>query len=850
LTGLLAFILLTALASCAGRTGLPLEPGPAAAPGGPGGAAPGRSLALAAAPAAALPAVTRQAALPLPADQVPPTAAARLEVLQAELARSVSAEAIPLHAPQREDSRPLLSVVREYIEDEAPGTVPPYHIKWTEQLPGDLDLNGEVNAADIIPLARYFNLDQSGFLALQPDGYDLFRQLDADGNGLIGSSDLQVIAAHFHEHIDGYRVYRRQPGGAWHYLPDPASATHPLTAPRADLVARAGAAALSGPLACEYIDNPAPGDYQYKVVPCFTLAPQEGIASFVSPVIVFAAGTDFPISPATLAWPDSTAIAGQPYAANFNFAPVEASAFPVTLRFDTDSDGEYDFDATVPAGTGELAQAVALPPPGPHQVVVLYTDALGRRGFWSWWVTVRAANHAPHVSLQLDLPDRTVPCQLKVLDNSSDPDGDALTTSLTLQHGGEPSQPFNGTQVCWEPGDYVVAAEAVDPFGASATAQLSFTLNSDQTASPQWDITTLPYAAGTRFHSWTSIGRKPAVTFTEDTAAAAKFARALDTRGTQWPAAAGAATLPPLPASPDTLSSTSLREVNGRPAVLQLYGGSIRNLFGFKLDLVVANDSEAASWAAPVTLPVPGIYLASGKEFALAGGRPAFTAPKDGAQVFYRALDESGSAWPDTPQTIGSASGYDSRLVQVGDHLAVFFTTQDSRLSFVRSSDTAGSSWSAPVSVPGAADSIVLALPSGRPLIISQQHSNSSSRYELYATQALTDSWGTWSPLQRLPAFFSSTTSRTLDSMFVMSGGKVCAVYADPAGLQVLYSASPDGLPASWSTPAVVDNRGACGDDCTALDVDGQPAAFYRVQTGPAVGTADPPLEVRFARMK
>jgi hypothetical protein len=77
---------------------------------------------------------------------------------------------------------------------------------WTEINKGDLDLNGEVNAADLAPIAQNFN---SSYNAADP-----FRRnfpaywIDGDGNGVINGADLTPIGQHYKSAVAGYNVRR------------------------------------------------------------------------------------------------------------------------------------------------------------------------------------------------------------------------------------------------------------------------------------------------------------------------------------------------------------------------------------------------------------------------------------------------------------------------------------------------------------------------------------------------------------------------------------------------------------------------------------------------------------------
>ncbi|MEZ5336844.1 MAG: hypothetical protein R3F46_01140 [bacterium] len=103
---------------------------------------------------------------------------------------------------------------------ERPGSV---LLSWTERLAGDYDGNGEVNAADLTPLAREWNAAVayddpalhggiSGWPSGDPAGAGarnwLLARVDGDGNGLINQSDITPIAVHWKERLSGYLLER------------------------------------------------------------------------------------------------------------------------------------------------------------------------------------------------------------------------------------------------------------------------------------------------------------------------------------------------------------------------------------------------------------------------------------------------------------------------------------------------------------------------------------------------------------------------------------------------------------------------------------------------------------------
>jgi len=78
-----------------------------------------------------------------------------------------------------------------------------FDLSWGYYSTGDYDQNGEVNIADLTPIAGRFK--QS---AVDGDRDGLDRLLDGDGNTEINLADITPIASNFHNLVAGYRVFR------------------------------------------------------------------------------------------------------------------------------------------------------------------------------------------------------------------------------------------------------------------------------------------------------------------------------------------------------------------------------------------------------------------------------------------------------------------------------------------------------------------------------------------------------------------------------------------------------------------------------------------------------------------
>jgi PKD repeat protein len=114
--------------------------------------------------------------------------------LKRELARVLQENAgrIAAQAPRTDASAPALSL------DEGSLT-----LNWDHACQGDYDQNGEVNVADLTPIAQHF-LETSGGGPFPRDSVQ--SVIDGDGNGEINIADLSPIGSNFQARVGSYEV--------------------------------------------------------------------------------------------------------------------------------------------------------------------------------------------------------------------------------------------------------------------------------------------------------------------------------------------------------------------------------------------------------------------------------------------------------------------------------------------------------------------------------------------------------------------------------------------------------------------------------------------------------------------
>jgi hypothetical protein len=780
-----------------------------------------------------------------------------LAQLETELARQLSsAGSVPPSAPHGSGTAPLVYITTD-ASSAGPGTMPALLLQWAEALPGDLDLNGEVNSADLQPLARFFNLDLAEVASKvitaggPSDVSAWFARLDGDGNGVLTLGDIKPIADHFNQRLDGYRVYRRQPGAAdWQALPDPAAPSNPLAAMRLP-----GAPSPPQPLVYTFTESPAPtGELEYMVVPVYLAGAQEGTPSNARAVRLYPAGTTVNIWAARLTQFPNICMLGEELEVVFNLMDIPAASFPVQLEFDVDSDGRYEARQTVSAPADGIVQRLAFAAAGTYPVRVrIASPGDGQSGFWTEWpVAVRDGNRPPQARLQLLLDDRSAPSYLSCsADGTNDPDGDQLTTEFLLQRPGQRAPQLLTDLQLTEPGEYKLVLVATDALGAVSKASASFVLDAAAALGSAWRGSSvytgaLPYNNGIMA---AQVGGHPALL------ANGQLYTAASADGGQWASAAR----PPAP-EPDAQFGTlyQLADVNGRPALVEV---AARGMLDWSMYYTVAQDAAGSSWSPAFLVPSGANPYVDRPLLGVVAGRPALAWPSfsgSGPGAWYlRANDDYGLDWPAAPQFVSLGSSSRPNLCSYAGRPALLTSVTDSAghtvLALTEALDAAGTQWGNPrnlLTSPIAASTLQLSFPhDGLPLVSGMVYSQIGQPSGPDVFQAALNASGSlWSPPQALP-LPADDIGQYPDSQVALCGGRPCVAYLDRFGQQLMFSMLQDGT-AIWSTPETIDNRGNCSNSCLLLEVDGAPAVFYDAQlTFPNAGSGAPAQhEVRFAR--
>ncbi len=81
-------------------------------------------------------------------------------------------------------------------------------IEWEEKLVGDYDNDGDVDPADVIPIAEHFYGELGDGLNDDVESY-----LDGNKDGIIDTKDITMVASNMFAKVIGYNVYRGTKGG-------------------------------------------------------------------------------------------------------------------------------------------------------------------------------------------------------------------------------------------------------------------------------------------------------------------------------------------------------------------------------------------------------------------------------------------------------------------------------------------------------------------------------------------------------------------------------------------------------------------------------------------------------------
>lgn len=620
-------------------------------------------------------------------------------------------------------------------------------------------------------------------------------RIDGDFNGEINIADITPIATHWNHKLSGYKVFRKGPGDdSYHMIPKPGDAASPVSLSRPVVD-------NNRPVRYVMADNQTEnGSYEYYVSAFDSIAGSEGPQSLHAIAVIDnggGPGNDPPIA-ALIANPTS---GDEPLDVTLDASgSVDTDGSITKYEWDWDGDGTFDFDSGTDNSVAHTYLAA-----GGYNPAVRVTDNENATDTQSTTVTVNAVGPNTDPIADVTANPTEGDAALDVAFNgsgSSDPDGtivqyewdwtgdgsyDASGASATINHlytvggnymarmrvtdnrggtdtdtvqiiihGTVPTNPVaalvadpttgnpplnvnfdasgstddgNITDYEWDldgDGTFNEAPEEAS-FRGTSTASYNYADPGIYPASVRVtdndDLTdTASQAINVAVHGWyvvpiiamgdrgkycklVVVDGKPAVCYFSFFPNGLFYVRALDDDGLSWSAEGSGSTNPPLHLdnTPNSGYWNSMAIVDGNPAISYYQDDQDT---GWPLKYIRATDPQGSAWGAPQelddvgTITFPGGYTS----MQIIEGNPAiafFDASGPGSR-FLRANDAQGSSWPASSVTIssGTNAGFYLSMAIVNGNPAVAYLDQGARdLKYARATNATGTSWGAPMQI-------------------------------------------------------------------------------------------------------------------------------------------------------
>jgi len=665
-----------------------------------------------------------------------------------ELARVLGARAslpvIPQHSPA--GTRALLKNTSTPPAGEGSAAQLFYYpanamLSWGYACQGDYDQNGEVNIADLTPLAQHLGEVSAGAPGSPFPPSSLDSVIDGDANGEINIGDVTPLGMNFGARVAGYRVYSSERADAHPGDPDEPNG------PGTSWLAAVALDVSTKPTARRQLN--------LQVVPTYTLqyywvrpydGALDGAASNAVEVVV---PPNMPPTAALTPFGNTATMAHIVWDAS---ASSDAEGPLVKYEWDFDNDGVYEYDVTAQDGTGSgttpAKQDYYYYDAGTYSVGVRVTDGDGLTATTAAIVTITQAqawhdatpdaegqvpaimglqDHDPKL-LEIEQRPALIYRRLLAQHNdeydtdvvqayliASDSSGElwpapqlvpgtadfsyaiaveglpAIVASLYKDYSNQ-SPPSQCSEEHW-----TVYLRAVDTSGTSwpvQTAISNWRWNADHTA---WEGTRLDY-----IYTCLLVGGSPALIGRVGNLPQENpynvLIRSLDSSGSSWPVTFQAIA-PPL-----AITGADLESIAGNLALLQQVNGEDVLFSG-------STDTAATSWDKPIL--VDRLEKAGSLFWLLeVSGFPAavYYDSSVSALKYRRSLDAEGSAWADAVVLSAEADSDCRAFLAGGRPCAVFRSRIDGQAMLIAANDSLGKRWGIESVIPSLPDSSSLRL--------------------------------------------------------------------------------------------------------------------------------------------
>jgi len=377
-----------------------------------------------------------------------------------------------------------------------------------------------------------------------------------------------------------------------------------------------------------------------------------------------------------------------------------------------------------------------------------------------------------------------------------------------------------------KPGYYDVTVRVTDDDGAQDVASLQVT------ARGWWHHTFTDSDPDDRI-SMIVVNGNPAIACEIDESPnGTQYFRATDNMGFGW-------NDPIKPAANSRYNWVVMKIVSGNPALV--YKGDSASVPGETTwHFVRAADADGSTWGTPVEISTDtDLYSPS---MAIVDGNPAVVFQWDDwpdcELQYFRATDANGSAWGSAVVVVASTDSqsiYDGNALMVADGNPAIIYRDDTNddVRYVRATDTAGSTWGAPLPIiteDDPSDDIRRLFPgivAGNPATVYEYRDDSSTDEVkedicyIRATDAAGSTWGT--PVTVAANWDISDTG----NLAIINGYPAFCFEADDYDAPA-YCRALDATGSSWGPIELVDGWWTNYDDTCLAEVDGHPAVAYQ----------------------